>query len=320
MRPAPSGGIFFICTMSKNKSIQIAIQGIPGANHEIAARAYFKDKEIEVVPCHTFQEVFDVMHSNPKILGIMAIENTLVGSLLPNYTMLRESGFNVQGEHKLRIKHHLMALPGQNINDLKEVHSHPMALAQCEEFFKKHPHIKLIESEDTALSAKIISDEKLKGIGAIASSLAAELYNLEIIERSIETNKHNYTRFLIIGQENKAVKAELLEQNKINKSSLVFSLPHEEGSLSKVLTILAFYNINLTKIQSLPIVGIEWEYLFYIDVMFDNYERYLQSLDAIRPLCKKLRVLGEYEACTTTQTTNGETLEKEKVHNALTSI
>jgi prephenate dehydratase len=320
MRPAPKGGIFYICTMSENKSIQVAIQGIPGANHEIAARAYFKDKEVEVVPCYTFQEVFDVMQANPKIRGIMAIENTLVGSLLPNYTMLRESGFTIQGEHKLRIKHHLMALPGQNINDLKEVHSHPMALAQCEEFFKKHPHIKLIESEDTALSAKIISDEKIKGTGAIASSLAAELYNLEIIERSIETNKHNYTRFLIIGQENKAVKAELLEQNKINKASLVFSLPHEEGSLSKVLTILAFYNINLTKIQSLPIVGIEWEYLFYIDVMFDNYERYLQSLDAIRPLCKKLRVLGEYEACTTTQTTNGETPEKEKINQALTSI
>lgn len=320
MRPAPQGGIFFIQTMSKNKTIKVAIQGIPGANHEIAARAYFEGKDVDVAPCHTFQEVFDVMKKEPKTLGIMAIENTLVGSLLPNYTMLRESGFFIHGEHKLRIKHHLMALPGQTIDDIKEVHSHPMALAQCEAFFKDYPHIKLIESEDTALSARVISDGNLKGIGAIASSLAAQLYDLDIIERGIETNKHNYTRFLIIGQEDKIEKSELLEQKRINKSSLVFSLPHEEGSLSKVLTILAFYNINLTKIQSLPVVGIEWEYLFYIDVMYNDYERYLQSLDAIRPLCKKMRIIGEYEACKTTQTANGEATKKERIQKALTSI
>lgn len=306
--------------MSEQETIKVAIQGIPGANHEIAARAYFKDQEVEVVPCHTFQEVFDVMQEKPEILGIMAIENTLVGSLLPNYTMLRESGFFVHGEHKLRIKHHLMALPGQTIDEIEEVHSHPMALAQCESFFKNYPHIKLIESEDTALSAKLIADGKLKGMGAIASSLASELYDLEIIERGIETNKHNYTRFLIIGQDDKIEKAELLEQNRINKASLVFSLPHEEGSLSKVLTILAFYKINLTKIQSLPVIGVEWEYLFYIDVMFDDYERYIQSLDAIRPLCSKLRIIGEYEAATTTQTTNGEAIKREKIQQALTSI
>ncbi len=318
MRPAPQGGIFFIHIMSK--TIKIAIQGIPGANHEIAARAYFKNTDVEVVSCHTFQEVFDVMQKNPDVLGIMAIENTLVGSLLPNYTMLRESGFVIHGEHKLRIKHHLMARAGQKIEDLREVHSHPMALAQCETFFKNYPNIKLIESEDTALSAKIIADGKIEGMGAIASSLAAQLYDLEIIERGIETNKHNYTRFLIVGQEDNIEKEELLTQNRINKSSLVFSLPHEEGSLSKVLTILAFYRINLSKIQSLPVVGVEWEYLFYIDVMYNNYERYKQALDAIRPLCKKLRILGEYEACTTTQTINGETMKKERIQQALTSI
>ncbi len=306
--------------MSKKETIKVAIQGIRGANHEIAAKAYYKDQDIEIVPCHTFQEVFDVMKQNAEVHGIMAIENTLVGSLLPNYTMLRESGFFIHGEHKLRIKHHLMALPGQTINDIKEVYSHPMALAQCEAFFKNHPHIKLIESEDTALSAKEIADNQTLGVGAIASSLAAQLYNLEIIEYGIETNKHNYTRFLVIGTKDKIGKAKLLEQNRINKASLVFSLPHEEGSLSKVLTILAFYNINLTKIQSLPIVGIEWEYLFYIDVMYDDYQRYLQSLDAIRPLCKKLKIMGEYEANTTTQTTNGEPMKIEKIQQALTSI
>jgi prephenate dehydratase len=306
--------------MSKNETIKVAIQGIPGANHEIAAHAYFKDKKVEIVQCHTFLEIFDVMRSNSDTLGIMAIENTLVGSLLTNYTMLRESGFFVLGEHKLRIKHHLMALAGQTIDDLEEVHSHPMAIAQCEAFFKNYPHIKLIESEDTAYSAKYISDNKIKKMGAIASSLASKLYNLEIIEHGIETNKHNFTRFLIIGQDDKIEKATLQEQNRINKSSLVFSLPHEEGSLSKVLTILAFYNINLTKIQSLPVVGAEWEYLFYIDVMYNDYKRYLQALDAIRPLCKKLRILGEYEACTTTQSTNGEVIKKERVQEALTSF
>ncbi|MFO8001525.1 MAG: prephenate dehydratase [Marinilabilia sp.] len=306
--------------MSTKETVKVAIQGIRGANHEIAARAYFSDKDVEVVPCHTFDEVFEVMQKDPDIKGIMAIENTLVGSLLPNYTMLRESGLTIHGEHKLRIKHHLMALPGQTLDDIKEVHSHPMAIAQCEVFFKDYPHIKLIESEDTALSAKDISTGQFRGMGAIASSLAAQLYDLGIIERSIETNKHNYTRFLIIGQDDKIKKSELLEENRINKSSLVFSLPHEEGSLSKVLTILAFYKINLTKIQSLPIVGIEWEYLFYIDVIYNDYERYLQSLDAIRPLCSKLRILGEYEACTTTQTTNGEEATKERVQNALNNI
>jgi prephenate dehydratase len=306
--------------MSKTETIKVAIQGIPGANHEIAARAWFKEQEVEPVACHTFQEVFDAMHNNPDTLGIMAIENTLVGSLLPNYTMLRESGFFIHGEHKLRIKHHLMALPGQTISDIKEVHSHPMAIAQCEAFFKNYPDIKLIESEDTAYSAKVIDDGKLKGIGAIASSLAAEMYHLDIIESGIETNKHNYTRFLIIGQEDKAEKDELIAQNKLNKSSLVFSVPHEEGSLSKVLTVLAFYGVNLSKIQSLPVVGVEWEYLFYIDMIYNNYDRYLQSLDAIRPLCKKLRILGEYEACKSTLSTNGEAIRKEKIQQALISI
>lgn len=283
----------------------VAIQGWPGANHDIAARAYFNSNPVNIVPCLTFKELFDKVIENPNLLGIVAIENTLVGSLLSNYTLLKASGLAVLGEHKLRIKHQLMALPGQSIADIKEVHSHPMALAQCEAFFQNHHGIRLIESEDTALSAMRIQDEQLKGVAAIASSLAAKLYNLEIIARDIETNKHNFTRFLIVGQPNKAKLASMLQENRINKSSLVFSLPHEEGSLSKVLTILAFYNINLSKIQSLPVVGQEWQYLFYIDVIFNDYQRYQQSLDAIRPLCQKLRVLGEYEESHTLFETNG---------------
>jgi prephenate dehydratase len=290
--------------MSKNVK-KVAIQGWPGANHDIAARAYFNDCEVEIVSCLTFSEVFDKVSNDKDLSGLVAIENTLVGSLLSNYTMLKSSGLSVLGEHKLRIKHQLMALPGQTIADIHEVHSHPMALAQCDAFFREHPHIKLIESQDTALSAKLIQDGQLKGIAAIASKLAASLYDLEIIATDIETNKHNYTRFLVVGNQNQAEFDKMLEENQINKASLVFSVPHEEGSLSKVLTILAFYRINLSKIQSLPIVGQEWQYLMYIDIDFNDYQRYRQSLDAIRPLCEKFRVLGEYSAADTLYETNG---------------
>ncbi len=169
-----------------------------------------------------------------------------------------------------------------------------MALAQCEDFLDKYPHIKQITSDDTALSAKRIQENKLMGIAAIAPTLAAEKYNLDIIVKNIETNKHNFTRFLIISDKGKTEVEEMLINGKVNKASVVFSLHHSEGSLSKVLSVLAFYNINLTKIQSLPIVGHEWEYLFYIDLVFEDYTRYLQALDAIRPLIKGLKNLGEY--------------------------
>ncbi len=286
---------FFISKNMSGKIKQVAIQGVRGANHELAAKEFFKDEEIEIVPCLTFSELFSRVKADSSIYGIVAIENTLVGSILPNYTLLKDSGLVVIGEYKLRIRHHLMVLPGQKIEDVREVHSHPMALMQCEAFFKNYPHIKLIESDDTALSAREIAENKLHSIGAVAPTLAAELYGLEILFSSIETNKKNFTRFLIVSDRGKTEVADLVINNQVNKSSLAFSLDHEEGSLSKVLTILAFYNINLTKIQSNPVVGHEWEYIFYIDLTFQSYTRYLQSLDAIRPLCKKLRVLGEYE-------------------------
>lgn len=279
----------------KQTKKKIAIQGWPGANHEIAAKAYFEEEEVDIIPCLSFPDLFDALKKDRDSYGIIAIENTLVGSLLPNYTMLKDSDLVIIGEYKLRIKHQFLALPGQTIEDIKEVYSHPMAIMQCQAFFKDYPHIKLIESEDTALSAKNIADKQLKGIGAIASELAAEMYQLETLARNIETNKKNFTRFLIITDKGKTEVDELLEQDRVNKSSIVFSLPHDEGSLSKVLSVLAFYSINLTKIQSLPIVGQEWEYLFYVDLTFTDYKRYLQSLDAIRPLTKKLKSLGEYE-------------------------
>lgn len=272
---------------------KIAIQGVSGAFHEIAARQYFNGEDIEIVPCVTFRDVFRTMAEDPTIMGIVAIENTIAGSLLQNHNLLRESGSLIIGEHKLRISHCLAALPGQSMDQIKEVHSHPIALMQCEEFLDEQDHWRAVESDDTALSAKEIAENNIRGRAAICSRFAAEKYGLEIIADEIETNKRNFTRFLIVAAPELADK--MIQDIKLNKSSMVFTLPHEEGSLAKVLSILSFYRVNLTKIQSLPIVGREWEYQFYISLTFDSYERYRQSLDAVRPLLKDFQLLGEYQ-------------------------
>lgn len=272
---------------------KVAIQGFSGAFHEIAARQYFKNEEIEIFPCVTFRDLFDLLKSDPEMIGIVAIENTIAGSLLPNYNLLRQSGCVVIGEHKLRISHTLSALPGQSLGDIAEVHSHPMALMQCEDFLDTLPGVRVVESDDTALSAREIAENGISGRAAVCSMLAAQMYGLEILANEIETNKRNFTRFLIISQPEMAKK--MIQGVTLNKSSLVFTLPHEEGSLAKVLSILSFYRVNLTKIQSLPVIGCEWEYQFYISLVFDNYERYRQSLDAVRPLLKDFQVLGEYK-------------------------
>lgn len=276
---------------------RIAIQGVSGAFHEIAARQYFEGEEIEIIPCQTFKDLFRALEQDKSLLGIVAIENTIAGSLLQNHNLLRESGCLIIGEHKLRIEHNLAVIPGQTIEDIKEVHSHPIALMQCEEFLDQHRHITAIESEDTALSAKRIAENKTMGHGAICSTFAAKKYGLEMIASGIETNKRNFTRFLVVAQPETAAK--MTVKSELNKSTLVFTLPHEEGSLSKVLTILSFYENNLTKIQSLPIIGKEWEYQFYINLTFSDYTRYRQSLDAIRPLTKDFQNMGEYKACQT---------------------
>ena len=276
---------------------KVAIQGVSGAFHEIAARQYFEGEEIEILPCITFKDLFKALAADESLLGIIAIENTIAGSLLQNHNLLRESGCMIVGEYKLRIEHNLAALPGQRIEDIQEVYSHPIALMQCEDFIDEHRHMKAIESEDTALSAKEIADNKIQGRAAICSSLAAEKYGLEMIACGIETNKRNFTRFLMIAEPSLAEK--MTNGTLLDKSSLVFTLPHEEGSLAKVLSILSFYHVNLTKIQSLPIIGREWEYQFYINLTFDDYTRYRQSLDAIRPLTKDFQLLGEYKAAVT---------------------
>lgn len=266
-----------------------------GSYHDIAAHQFFKDEEIELICCATFEEIFDNIRKDNHVIGMLAIENTIAGSLLHNNELLRQSGVQIIGEHKLRISHSFVCLPEEDWADIKEVNSHPIALMQCRDFLNVHPNIKVVEAEDTALSAAIIKQNNLKGHAAICSKYAAEMYGMKVLQEGVETNKHNFTRFLVVAD---PWQVDALYQNKqlnINKANLVFTLPHAEGSLSQVLSILSFYHINLTKIQSLPIIGREWEYQFYIDVQFDNLLRYKQAVTAITPLIKELKVLGEYE-------------------------
>ncbi len=276
---------------------KVAIQGLEGSYHDIATREFFKDEEIELICCNTFNEVFSAIASDSKTIALVAIENTIAGSLLHNYELLRDSGTVIVGEQKLRIAHCVCCLPDEDWQDLKEVHSHPVALAQCETFLQRHPELKAVQAEDTALSAKDIKEKQLHGHAAICSTRAAKMYGMRILQENVETNKHNFTRFLVVADRWRAdeLKAEGIGQQ-VNKANIVFSLPHQEGSLSQILSIFTFYRINLTKIQSLPIIGREWEYMFYVDVTFDDYTRFRQSIDAVRPLTKELSILGEYKA------------------------
>ena len=272
---------------------RIAIQGVKGCFHEQAARMFY-DEHGHIVPdiveCLTFDELYMSMDACRADAAVMAIENTVSGGLLPNFELLRKYDRKIKGEVFLRIQQNLMALPGQKIEDIKEVRTHYMAINQTREFFKDYPWIRLVESEDTAKSAADVAAEGLKGVGAVASSLAAELYGLEVLAESIETYKQNFTRFLILDDSLE------VDKEKVNKATMCFTLPHTPGSLAHVLTILSFYGMNLTRIQSLPIPGQEWQYFFYVDIKFDDYVRYGQALAAVRPLMEDLNILGEYIA------------------------
>ena len=272
---------------------RIAIQGKIGSFHDIAAHEYFKNEQLQLHCCSTFEEVFDSVQCDPTAIAMLAIENTIAGSLLHNYDLLRESGTTVVGEQRLHIQHCICCLPDDDWRTVTEVYSHPVALMQCRSFLAQHSSIRAVEAEDTAGAAEEITLQKSHGCAAICSSSAARQYGMRILEDSIEDNKHNFTRFLVACHPQKADYLRPLE--KADKASIVFSLPHEEGSLSKVLTILSFYDINLTKIQSLPVIGHEWEYLFYVDVTFNNLTRYRQAIDAITPLVKSIKILGEYK-------------------------
>ena len=285
-------------------AVRIAIQGTKGSFHELAARKHF-GPDAECVECITFKDVFDSVINRKADFGIIAIENTVAGTILPNYAMLRDSGVQIIGEVYLHIQQNLLTLKGQSIEDIKEVHSHPMAILQCQNFFEQYPHIRLVEADDTAAVGKRISEKQLKHIGAIAGAHVAELYNLQILAEAIETHEKNFTRFFVIQHSasphlrfsvsDEPEKGGNGETVSPDKASVYFTVSHEKGSLAKVLTQLAEHNINLTKIQSSPIVGREWEYYIHIDMEFDNYKNYQKALSAIKPSLSELKILGEYK-------------------------
>lgn len=272
------------------KTLKIVIQGHPGCFHEEAARVYFKNQKIEVVPANNFEELARIINEDNDIdLGIMAIENSIAGSLLQNYRILRENKFWIQGEIYHRIIHNLMVYPGQQIEKIFEVRSHPMAINQCLHFFRQHTHIKLVESEDTALSAAEIAQENLQGVGAIASKAAADIYGLEILFSGIETSKVNYTRFFIISKDQHTPAKD------INKASIYCSVVDKSGSLLRVLEIFEKYNMNMSKLQSYPIEGKVSEYFFHIDLEVKNLDQFNSMKEEVQPFVVEFEVLGLYQ-------------------------
>ena len=272
---------------------RVAIQGFSGCFHEEAARKFYDTLGggiPQIVECATFDGLYEALSDGRADAAVMAIENTISGGLLPNFDLLRRYPQRIKGEVYLPIRQNLMALPGQRLEDIREVHTHYMAINQTRAFFEKNaPWIRMVESEDTAGSAAQVARMGLSGVGAVASELAAELYGLEILAGGIETYKQNFTRFLILDD------AVDIPRETVRKASLCFTLPHKPGSLAHILTILSFYDMNLTRIQSLPIPGREWQYFFYADIKFDDFDRYRQALSAVRPLIEDLDILGEYE-------------------------
>ena len=270
-------------------ALKIVIQGIKGSNHHQVAKEYFGD-DIDLVECLSFDGLVDHLLNKTADKGVMAIENSIAGSIIPNYALVYRNNLHIIGEHYLNIHHNLMALKGQKVEDILEVYSHPMALLQSKEFFRDYPQIKLVEDVDTAETARRIQEKQLKGIAAIAPKMAAELYHLEIIAPEIQTIKNNATRFIIIKTKNKA-----LPEEEINKASLRFVLDHKRGSLATVLNVMSDCNLNLTKIQSLPIIETPWKYSFFVDVTFETYEHYAKAKSLLEIMAEEFRVLGEYK-------------------------
>lgn len=267
----------------------IAIQGFEGSFHQAAARHFF-GKNIETLFCATFRELIKKASDKKQAsAAVMAIENSIAGSILPNYNLLQNANLRITGEIYLQIKQQLLVNPGVQLDDIREVHSHPMAIQQCLEFLDKH-NWKLVETEDTGLSAKLVHQHKSKHIAAIASKLASELFDLEVLSPNIHTLKNNYTRFLVLEREGEA-----LEVKGANKASVNFSTDHSKGSLARVLTRIAEAGINLSKLQSFPIPGSNWLYSFHADMEFDTAEQFHQVVKEIIPLTNHFKVYGIYK-------------------------
>lgn len=267
----------------------IAIQGIKGSFHHIVSLNFYGETH-KIKECLTFDETVASLFDNTAETAILALENSIAGSILPNYALIDNNNLHIVGEQYLDIQHQLMALPNQTIADIKEVHSHPMALLQCKSFFKDYPHIKLVEDKDTADVARKIEAQQTKGIAAIASALAAEIFNLEILAESIQTIKQNQTRFAI-------VKTQPIENHKseINKASLKFELDHKRGSLASILNVMSDCKLNLTKIQSLPKIETPWKYSFFVDVTFETYEDFEKASSIMKIMATHFKILGTYK-------------------------
>ena len=267
----------------------VAIQGVKGSFHHIVSKAYFNGS-INIKECLTFDKAVGSLINGETDAVIMAIENSIAGSIIPNYALIDAHELKIVGEYFLDVQHHLMALSGQTINDIEEVYSHPMALLQCKEFFKAFPHIKLIEDKDTAEIAMRIQKTETKNVAAIASALAANIYQLEILAESIQTIKHNETRFVIVKRE-----AEDYLDHEINKASIRFELDHKRGSLAAILNVMSDCKLNLTKIQSLPKINTPWKYAFFVDLTFDNFADYKKAMSIVNIMAQEFKVLGEYK-------------------------
>ena len=273
--------------ITENTRLSVAIQGVPGAFHEIAAKNYF-GPDIETVNCDQFKDLFRVVEHQQADYGIVVIENTIAGSILENYLLLRRSKLKVIGEISLHITQNLMALPGTRIEDITEVYSHPIAIQQSKDFLDAYPHMKLINWSDTASSAQKIAEEHLTHAAAIASDYAARLYGLEILAPNIQTHKQNFTRFLVLSRS-------AVENPSNDKASLCFELTHQPGSLVDVLAAFKQHDINLTKIQSLPILGSPFQYAFYVDLEWTERGKFDRAIAKVLNLVSNLSVLGEYQ-------------------------
>lgn len=266
----------------------IAIQGIKGSFHHQVALEYYL-QEIEVDECLSFEELVESLLSGKSNQAVMAIENSIAGSIIPNYALIDKNNLHIIGEYYIDIHQNFMALKGQKIEEILEVHSHPMALLQCMEFLKKLPNIKIVEDKDTAETARRIHQNQLKGIAAIASKTASNMYNLEILAPEIQTINNNMTRFVILNKENSFV-----PKKEINKASLKFELDHKRGSLAAVLNVMSDCKLSLTKIQSLPKIETPWKYSFFVDVTFDDYDDYSKAKSLLEIMAEYFKVLGEY--------------------------
>lgn len=270
-------------------SLKVAIQGIKGSNHHQVAKEYFGE-EIDLVECMSFDFLVDQLLEKSADVGVMAIENSIAGSIIPNYALVYHNNLHIIGEHYLNINHNLMMLKGQKIEDIEEVRSHPMALLQCKEFFRDYPNIKQVEDVDTAETAKRIQEQQLKHVAAIAPQVASELYDLNIVAPSIQTIKNNATRFIIVKTKNK-----VLPKEEINKASLRFLTDHKRGSLATVLNVMSDCRLNLTKIQSLPVIEKPWKYSFFVDVTFEEYGYFEKAKSLLNIMAEDFKVLGEYK-------------------------